>query len=105
MKSLQIKSVRAALLVGGLAAISFMVPAANAQSPAEKNYSKNCAACHGPDGSANTPAGKATKARDFHSPDVLSQTDDQLAAAIAKGKTPMPGYEKQLKPNEITDLV
>jgi mono/diheme cytochrome c family protein len=99
------RMLRVAALTSGLAALSFMVPAALAQSPVEKNYTKNCVACHGADGSANTPAGKATKARDFHSPDVKSQTDDQLAAAIAKGKTPMPAYEKQLKPDEIKDLV
>jgi mono/diheme cytochrome c family protein len=99
------RMLRTAALASGLATLSFIVPVAKAQSPAEKNYTKNCAACHGADGSANTPAGKATKALDFHSAAVKNQTDDQLAAAIAKGKTPMPGYEKQLKPDEIKDLV
>jgi mono/diheme cytochrome c family protein len=99
------RTLQAAILASGLAAVSFMAPAASAQSPAEKNYTKNCAACHGADGSANTPAGKATKALDFHSAAVKSQTDDQLAVAIAKGKTPMQGFEKQLKPDEIKDLV
>jgi mono/diheme cytochrome c family protein len=88
-----------------VAAFAVFVPTARGQSAVQKNYSKNCVACHGADGSANTPAGKATKALDFHSAAVQSQTDDQLAAAIASGKTPMPGYAKQLKPDEIKDLV
>jgi mono/diheme cytochrome c family protein len=105
MRCMRNKMLRVAMLAGGLAAISFVAPTAKAQSPAEKNYTKNCAACHGADGTANTPAGKATKAVDFHSAAVKSQTDEQLAAAIAKGKAPMAGYEKQLKPDEIKDLV
>jgi mono/diheme cytochrome c family protein len=57
------------------------------------------------DGYANTPAGKQLKARDFHSPDVQQETDETLAAVIGKGEKNMPSFEKQLKPNEIPDLV
>ena len=70
-----------------------------------KLYNANkCASCHGPDGSANVPAGKALKARDFHSPDVQGQSDADLAAVIASGKNKMPAYGKQLKPDEIAEL-
>jgi mono/diheme cytochrome c family protein len=105
MKSFRTSLLRAAILICGLAIFALLVPSAMAQGSAEKNYSKNCVACHGPDGSANVPAGKATKARDFHSPDVQNQTDDALAAIIAKGKGAMPMYEKQLKADEIKELV
>jgi mono/diheme cytochrome c family protein len=105
MKPMSARLLRAAILACGLAAIAIMIPPASGQSLVEKNYKKYCAACHGPDGSANVPAGKATKAHDFHSAEVQSQTDDALAAVIAKGKGAMAAYEKQLKPDEIKDLV
>jgi mono/diheme cytochrome c family protein len=79
--------------------------ASRAQGNGEKLYNANkCASCHGPDGSANVPAGKALKARDFHSPDVQGQTDAELTAVIASGKNKMPAYGKQLKPAEIAEL-
>jgi mono/diheme cytochrome c family protein len=105
MRSFRTKLLRATIVASVLATFAIVVPSASAQGSAEKNYAKNCVACHGADGSANVPAGKATKARDFHSPDVQNQTDDALAAIIAKGKGAMPMYEKQLKPDEIKDLV
>ena len=49
--------------------------------------------------------GKVLKARDFHSPDVQKESDEILAMVIAKGKNNMPSFEKQLKPDEILDLV
>jgi cytochrome c6 len=79
---------------------------ARAQDNGAKLYAANkCASCHGPDGNANMPAGKALKARDFHSPDVQGQSDADLAAVITTGKNKMPAYGKQLKPAEIADLV
>jgi len=79
--------------------------AAQAQGNGEKLYNANkCASCHGPDGSANVAAGKALKARDFHSPDVQGQSDADLAAVISSGKNKMPAYGKQLKPAEIAEL-
>jgi mono/diheme cytochrome c family protein len=79
--------------------------AASAQGTADKNYAAKCATCHGADGHAAVPAGKALKARDFHAPEVQSETDADMSAIIAKGKNKMPAYEKQLKENEIKDLV
>lgn len=78
---------------------------ARAQSDIQKIYTTKCASCHGPDGSANTPAGKALKTRDFHAPDVQKESDTSLATIIAKGKSKMPAYEKQLKDTEIKQLV
>lgn len=80
--------------------------AARAQGNGEKLYNANkCASCHGPDGSANVAAGKALKARDFHSPDVQGQSDADLTTVITNGKNKMPAYGKQLKPAEIAELV
>jgi cytochrome c6 len=88
------------------AAIAFVFSfAAQAQDNGAKLYNANkCASCHGQDGSANVPAGKALKARDFHSPEVQGQSDADLAAVITTGKNKMPAYGKQLKPAEIAEL-
>ena len=83
----------------------FLVSTARAQGDAAKNYSAKCATCHGADGTGGTPAGKALKARDFHSPDVQNENDDTLAQIISAGKNKMPAYGKQLKEAEIKDLV
>lgn len=83
----------------------FLVSTARAQGDAAKNYTAKCATCHGADGTAGTPAGKALKARDFHSPDVQNESDDALAQIVANGKNKMPAYGKQLKAAEIKDLV
>ena len=96
-----------ALLLGALIATAVWVfsSAAHAQGSAEKNYAAKCATCHGADGHAAVPAGKALKARDFHAPEVQSESDADMTTIIAKGKNKMPAYEKQLKDTEIKDLV
>jgi cytochrome c6 len=103
MNRLTNSGIRAALVSG--AAIFVFSFAARAQDDGAKLYAANkCASCHGPDGAANVPAGKALKARDFHSPDVQSQSDADLSAVIATGKNKMPAYGKQLKPADIAAL-
>jgi mono/diheme cytochrome c family protein len=77
---------------------------AKADDVAAKLYQSKCAACHGPDGSGNTPVGKTLKLRDLRDPDVQKQTDADLAQIIAKGKDKMPAYDKSLKPDEIKGL-
>jgi mono/diheme cytochrome c family protein len=76
---------------------------AHAQSGAEKTYKTKCAACHGPDGSGSE-VGKKMGAHDFHSSQVQSESEADLAQIVAKGKNKMPSYEKSLKPDEITAL-
>jgi cytochrome c6 len=95
--------IRAALVIG--AVIFIFTSVGRAQDDGAKLYTASkCASCHGPDGNANVPAGKALKARDFHSPDVQSQSDADLIAVITTGKNKMPAYGKQLKPAEIAAL-
>jgi cytochrome c6 len=67
-------------------------------------YKQKCAACHGPDGKAETPAGKATKARSFADPAVVATSDDELASVITNGKGKMPKYAT-LKPEQVKGLV
>ena len=70
-----------------------------------ETFKSKCAACHGPDGTGSTAAGKAMKVRDLTSSDVQSQTDDQLLEVISKGKGKMPGYEKSLGAEKCKELV
>jgi mono/diheme cytochrome c family protein len=78
---------------------------AKSEDKSAATYKQKCAACHGPDGKGDTPAGKSTKVRSFADPDVVKQSDDDLTAVIDKGKNKMPAYGKSLKPEEIKALV
>lgn len=76
-----------------------------AQGDGEKVYKAKCASCHGPGGTGATPAGKATKARDFCSEEVKKETDEEWAAIIVKGKNKMPAYDKKITDAEVKDVV
>ncbi len=94
------------LLSGGLMLMmSLLSTPANAQGGGEAVYKAKCASCHGPDGAGATPAGKATKARDFCSEEVKKETDEQWTAIIVKGKNKMPSYDKKITDAEIRDVV
>ena len=86
-------------------ALFFAVGARGADDATVKLYSTKCAACHGPDGSGNTPVGKTLKLKDFRDPDSQKMTDEELTTLIAKGKDKMPANEKTLKPDQIKALV
>ena len=87
-----------------LAALAFP-SGLRAQNDAAKTFKTNCTLCHGEDGSANTPTGKALKARDLRSDDVQKQTDAQLAAIITKGSGKMPAFGSKFSPDMIKSLV
>jgi len=76
-----------------------------AQNDAAKTFKANCTLCHGEDGSANTPTGKALKAKDLRSDEVQKQTDAQLAAVISKGRAKMPAFGSKFSPDLINALV
>jgi mono/diheme cytochrome c family protein len=82
---------------------------ANTASPgaadAAATFKAKCAACHGADGSGNTPAGKGLKVKDLRSSEVQGMTDDQLLEIISKGKGKMPAYEKSLGADTCKALV
>jgi mono/diheme cytochrome c family protein len=104
MNRIAMRGIQAVILVFAL--VFVFGAAAHAQGNGAKLYTANkCDSCHGADGSAGTPAGKALGARDFHSPEVQGQSDAELTAEIASGKNKMPAYGKQLKAQEIADLV
>ena len=97
----RIFSALALSLAASLIATAFW---ASAQTDAAKLYQGKCVACHGADGSGSA-MGKKLGAHDFHSPEVQTQSDAELAAAIAKGRGKMPSYEKSLKEDDIKALV
>ncbi|MGB8801546.1 MAG: cytochrome c [Candidatus Acidiferrales bacterium] len=76
-----------------------------AQNDAAKTFKANCTLCHGEDGGANTPTGKALKAKDLRSDEVQKQTDAQLAAVISKGRAKMPAFGSKFSPDLINALV
>jgi mono/diheme cytochrome c family protein len=89
-----------------LAAVGFLLASASlAQDKSASTYRQKCAACHGPDGKAETPAAKSLGVRSFASPEVTKMPDADLSAAIDKGKGKMPSYGKSLKPEEIKAMV
>jgi cytochrome c6 len=94
------KNLKATILISSL----FIATAACADDAAAL-YKAKCAACHGADGTGNTPAGKKLNARDFHSPEVMKQSDAELLDTTIKGKNKMPAYKDKLKEDELKSLV
>lgn len=85
-------------------AVSIAAPAF-AQNPGADTYKAQCAMCHGADGTGDTPAGKAMKARSLKEPDLVKASDAELIAFIKKGKGNMPAYADSLKDDQIKDVV
>lgn len=88
----------------GLALALLVVPSL-ALADGAPLFKQNCAPCHAMDGSANTPAGKSTKAKDLRSPEVQKKTDEELANQIRNGKGPMPSFKARFKEDDIRELV
>jgi mono/diheme cytochrome c family protein len=80
------------------------LPAARADEAADL-YKSKCAMCHGPDGSGNTPTGKAMKVADLRSDEVQKKTDAQLIESTTNGKGKMTPFKGKLTDAQIKDLV
>jgi cytochrome c6 len=91
------------LFVAIMCALFLTIPARS--QDAASLYKTKCASCHGADGKGNSALAKQLGVRDFASPDVQNETDDQLAGIIANGKNKMPAFGKSLKDPQIKDLV
>ncbi len=86
----------------------FLIPLRGSDKPADsgqKTYAAKCSICHAADGSGNTAMGKKLKLKDLRSPEVQKQSEAKLAEIIAKGKSPMPAYGKQLDKKKIDEVV
>jgi mono/diheme cytochrome c family protein len=68
-------------------------------------YKAKCAACHGPAGDANTPAGKALKVPSFGSEDVIKQSDTAMLEVAKNGKGKMPAWHDKLSEDQLKGLV
>jgi cytochrome c6 len=78
-----------------------LVTPAFAQSSGADVYKAKCLMCHGPDGMANNPAGKALKAPSFKDPAVIKASDAELFAAVKNGKGKMPAENGKLTDAQI----
>jgi cytochrome c6 len=76
-----------------------------AQTGGADTYKSKCAMCHGADGLAETPAGKAMKTSSFKSPEAVKATDSQLIDETKNGKGKMPAYKDKLTDAQIKDVV
>ena len=97
--------IRQRMVVLAFGALSLVGSSARAQDDAAGLFKSKCAACHGADGTGNTPVGKSMKIRDFHSPDVQKQSDADLTQIITAGKGAMPSYKGKLTDAQIKQLV
>jgi mono/diheme cytochrome c family protein len=76
-----------------------------AQGSAADTYKAKCASCHGADGTAATPMGKAMKVVSFKDPTMVKASDAQFIASTTDGKGKMPAYKGKLTDAQIKDLV
>jgi cytochrome c6 len=76
-----------------------------AQGEGAALFKSKCAACHGADGTGNTPVAKAMHIPDLTSAAVQKQTDAELTAAITNGKGSMPAYKDKLSADQIKGAV
>jgi len=92
----------------GIAAVAILaatsITPAFAQAGAD-TYKAKCAMCHGADGMAGTPAGKAMGAKPFTSPEYAKASDADLIAATKNGKGKMPAFNGKLTDGQIKDAV
>jgi mono/diheme cytochrome c family protein len=76
--------------------------AAEEKPEASALYKKNCVMCHKADGKGYS----AMKTPDFTSKEwQASHKDDELIAAVTKGKDTMPAFENKLKADEIKLII
>jgi mono/diheme cytochrome c family protein len=93
------------LILAGLALGLILPGPAQAQDDAAKVFKTNCVLCHSANGSGDSTAGKALKAKDLRSPEVRKQSDAALIEVISKGKEKMPAFADKIQPEDIKKLV
>jgi cytochrome c6 len=92
-------------LAGLLVIMAGLSWASESQSTPEAVYKSKCSTCHGADGSGNTPAGRATAAKDFREPEVVQEADADLEGVIQTGRQKMPAYQGKLSEDQVDGLV
>jgi len=71
----------------------------------DKVYQAKCSACHAEDGTGRTSIGKNLHVPDLRSTAVQSQSVQDLAEIISKGKGRMPAYAKTFNPTQAGQFV
>ena len=89
----------------GAMVLLIALPAMAAGPDGTALYKSKCVACHGADGSGQTPVGKSMKLKDLRSDEVQKQTDLELTKVISGGKGKMPAYGKQLSTADIQAII
>ena len=74
---------------------------------ARTNFTKNCEACHGPNGEGGTAEveGKRIRVPSLKAAHAVRHTDDELTKIVTNGEEEMPSFEDKLSAEEITELV
>jgi mono/diheme cytochrome c family protein len=67
-------------------------------------FKTNCATCHGPDASGNTPIGKSMNIPDLRSAEIQKLSDTEIRTVISDGKGSMPPF-KNLSKDQIHSLI
>lgn len=93
-----------------MAQMFFLEPAARAgdgqaNTIGKAEFKKDCAVCHGVDGSGNTPVGKSLKVADLRSAEIQKKSDAELRKVIEEGKDNMPSFKKTTTDEQIRALV
>jgi cytochrome c6 len=94
-----------AVLAGTTVLASPALAATGNPDAGKKIFSAKCVACHGPDGSANTPVGKSLKAADLRSADIQKKSDTDFYAQVEKGRGKMPPFGGALNQTQINDVI
>jgi cytochrome c6 len=100
MRMLLMRCLQASVLAG------LTLPAVmQAESDPATIFKTNCVLCHSANGSGDSSTGKALHAKDLRSEEVRKQSDEDLVAAITKGKGKMPSFGAKIKPDDMKKLV
>jgi len=100
----------AILLFCGIAAqrASAIPQAAAAQAgnaeEGRKLFQQVCSKCHAPDGSGNTPIGKAIRTKDLRAPEAQKLSDAEIFNQIAMGSGNMPALADAIRQAQADDL-
>ena len=82
-------------------------PATDELASFKKIYTENCVICHKETGEGGQTdiEGDKFKVPSFKSPGAMKEDDKDFINIINDGEDKMPGFKKQLKPDEIAGLV
>ena len=96
---------RVAFGMGTVALASMLCIPARPDEKSAGTFKQKCASCHGTDGKAESPAGKALKVPSFASAETKGKSDKELGDVIANGKGKMPKYGASMSADEIKAMV